>query len=34
MQVAEEDCGSAMANAMDQEPYFVDFMRDAPEPTG
>ena len=33
-QVAEEDCGSAMANAMEQEPYFVDFLRDAPEPTG
>ncbi|KAI8792083.1 dynein heavy chain 5, axonemal [Biomphalaria glabrata] len=33
-QIAEEDCGGAMASAMDAEPYFVDFLRDAPEPTG
>jgi len=33
-QVAEEDCGVALANDMDAEPYFVDFMRDAPEATG
>ncbi|KAK3724620.1 hypothetical protein RRG08_041104 [Elysia crispata] len=33
-QVAEEDCGSAMAGAMEAEPYFVDFLREAPEPTG
>lgn len=23
-----------MAAALDTEPYFVDFLRDAPEPTG
>jgi len=33
-QVAEEDCGSALANDMAVEPYFVDFLRDAPDPTG
>lgn len=33
-QVAEEECGVAAANEMDTEPYFVDFMRDAPEITG
>jgi len=33
-QVAEEECGSAAANDMATEPYFVDFMRDAPEITG
>jgi len=32
--VAEENCGSALATAMAAEPYFVDFMRDAPEITG
>ena len=32
-QVAEEDCGMATANEMAQEPYFVDFLRDAPEIT-
>ncbi|KAL5009928.1 hypothetical protein ScPMuIL_012233 [Solemya velum] len=34
VQVAEEECGSAAATAMHKEPYFVDFLRDAPEPTG
>lgn len=33
-QVAEEECGSAVVNEMEAEPYFVDFMREAPEPTG
>ena len=33
-QVAEEDCGSAAAAEMADEPYFVDFLREAPEPTG
>ncbi|XP_060585698.1 dynein axonemal heavy chain 5-like, partial [Ruditapes philippinarum] len=33
-QVAEEECGVAATNEMAQEPYFVDFMRDAPEITG
>lgn len=33
-QVAEEDTGSAVANSMAEEPYFVDFLRDPPEPTG
>ena len=33
-QVAEDDCGSANAANMQEEPYFVDFMREAPEPTG
>ena len=30
----EEECGAAVASQMHSEPYFVDFMRDAPEPTG
>ena len=30
----EEDCGQEMAGLLDVEPYFVDFLRDAPEPTG
>ena len=29
-----EECGEALTNEMDLEPYFVDFMREAPEPTG
>lgn len=29
-----EDLGAAMAADMDDEPYFVNFLRDAPEPTG
>ncbi|XP_070190341.1 dynein axonemal heavy chain 5-like isoform X2 [Littorina saxatilis] len=33
-QVAEDDCGSANVANMHEEPYFVDFFRDAPEPTG
>lgn len=33
-QLVEEDCGANLLAAMHQEPYFVDFMRDAPEPTG
>ncbi|ELU05307.1 hypothetical protein CAPTEDRAFT_162628 [Capitella teleta] len=33
-QVAEEECGAALTNEMMEEPYFVDFLRDAPEPTG
>ncbi|XP_076466904.1 dynein axonemal heavy chain 5-like [Babylonia areolata] len=33
-QVAEDDCGSANAANMQEEPYFVDFLREAPEPTG
>ncbi|KAJ8315371.1 LOW QUALITY PROTEIN: hypothetical protein KUTeg_007521 [Tegillarca granosa] len=32
--VAEEVCGSAMVNEMAAEPYFVDFLREAPEITG
>jgi hypothetical protein len=34
LQTAEEECGSALTNEMMDEPYFVDFLRDAPEPTG
>ena len=34
LKVAEEECGVAATNEMAQEPYFVDFMRDAPEITG
>ena len=33
-QTAEEECGAALASEMQEEPYFVDFMQDAPEPTG
>ncbi len=33
-QVAEEECGTDLAAEIAAEPYFVDFMRDAPEPTG
>jgi len=32
--VADEECGAALASEMDAEPYFVDFLRDAPEATG
>jgi len=32
--VAEEDCGTELASEMDGEPYFVDFLRDAADPTG
>ena len=31
---AEEECGSAYATQMHAEPYFVDFMQEAPEATG
>ena len=34
LQVAEEECGTALTSEMMEEPYFVDFLRDAPEPTG
>ena len=34
LQTAMEECGEALTNEMDLEPYFVDFMREAPEPTG
>ena len=33
-QVIEEDFDADTANLMDAEPYFVDFLRDAPDPTG
>lgn len=33
-QVIEEDFDADTANLMDAEPYFVDFLRDAPEATG
>ncbi|XP_046353935.2 dynein axonemal heavy chain 5-like isoform X1 [Haliotis rufescens] len=33
-QVAEEQCGSAVCQDMQVEPYFVDFLREPPEPTG
>jgi len=32
--VAEEECGATVAGEMDEEPYFVDFLRDPPEATG
>ena len=32
--VVEEDCGAALASVLEDEPYFVDFLRDAPEITG
>ncbi|XP_074645893.1 dynein axonemal heavy chain 5-like [Tubulanus polymorphus] len=34
IQTAEEECGTALAKEMAEDPYFVDFLRDAPEPTG
>jgi hypothetical protein len=34
LQTAEEEVGSALASQMLAEPYFVDFLRDAPEATG
>ena len=34
LQTAMEECGEALTNEMDLEPYFVDFLREAPEPTG
>lgn len=30
----EEECGAVLAKELAPEPYFVDFLRDAPEPTG
>ena len=32
--VAEEDLGAELAALVHAEPYFVDFLRDAPEMTG
>lgn len=32
--VADEECGSQTASLMHAEPYFVDFLREAPEATG
>ena len=32
--VIEEDIGAEYASYLEDEPYFVDFLRDAPEPTG
>lgn len=32
--VAEEECGGSSATPMNAEPYFVDFLREAPEVTG
>ena len=32
--VIREEIGDEAANILDEEPYFVDFLRDAPEPTG
>jgi hypothetical protein len=34
LQVAEEEGLITSASEMDDEPYFVDFLRDAPEMTG
>ncbi|XP_048577391.1 dynein axonemal heavy chain 5 isoform X1 [Nematostella vectensis] len=34
MAVVEEDFGAEVSAMIDPEPYFVDFLRDAPEPTG
>ncbi|XP_023932721.1 dynein heavy chain 5, axonemal [Lingula anatina] len=33
-QTCEEECGQATAALLHEEPYFVDFMQEAPEPTG
>ncbi len=32
--IAEEDLGHELSSLIDREPYFVDFLRDAPEATG
>lgn len=32
--VADEECGSVAGSTMQPEPYFVDFLREAPEATG
>nr|XP_006825999.1 PREDICTED: dynein heavy chain 5, axonemal [Saccoglossus kowalevskii] len=34
IKLAEEDLGTAFAEQMAKEPYFVDFLQDAPEATG
>lgn len=34
IQGADEDCGQAFSVQMHAEPYFVDFLREAPEATG
>ena len=33
-QMVEEDFGGESATVVESEPYFVDFLRDAPEITG
>jgi len=33
-QVSDEDCGPALTSQMQAEPYFVDFLKEAPETTG
>lgn len=32
--IVDEDLGREVASLMDAEPFFVDFLRDAPEMTG
>ena len=32
--MVEEDLGTALAEQVSKEPYFVDFLREAPEVTG
>jgi dynein heavy chain len=32
--VADEECGQQTSSVMQAEPYFVDFLREAPEATG
>ena len=34
MRVLRVQVGEEMASQMAEEPYFVDFLRDAPEPAG
>ena len=34
LQTIEEELGSEFAEEMPKEPYFVDFLREAPEVTG
>ena len=34
LQTAEEQCGASAVSKLNEESYFVDFMRDAPEVTG
>ncbi len=33
-QIGEEECGPELVEQTAAEPYFVDFLRDAPEATG